>query len=137
VLEIGEQPVLLIDCGPETLGSYLSTYGALPEALFVTHAHFDHIGGLEGLFYRLATNEKPEVLLELFVPVPLIPVLQRRLADYPNLPAEGGSNFWGVYQLIPINKYMWYRDMSFRVFPVRHHEYQSAFGIALQGALFI
>ncbi len=136
VLEMDERPVLLIDCGPETLERYLMAYGELPAAMFVTHAHFDHIGGLEGLFYRLATTEPAEVLLKLFVPVPLVPVLQRRLADYPNLLAEGGSNFWDVFQLIPVNEGMWYRDMRFDLFPVRHHEYQSAFGIALQGAFF-
>jgi ribonuclease BN (tRNA processing enzyme) len=134
-LEIAGQPSLLIDCGPGTLESCLITYAEPPKAMFVTHAHFDHIGGLEGLFYRLATMEQPEGLLKLFVPVPLIPVLQRRLADYPNLLAEGGSNFWDVFQPTPVNDGMWHRDLYFSVFPVRHHEYQCAFGIALRGAL--
>jgi ribonuclease BN (tRNA processing enzyme) len=136
VLEFGERPRLLIDCGPDTLESYLSTYGEVPNALFITHAHFDHIGGLEGLFYRLATSGQHQALLKLFVPVALIPVLQRRLADYPNLLAEGGSNFWDVFQLIPVTESIWYRHLSFDVFPVRHHSYQSAFGIALRGAFF-
>ena len=136
VLELGNEPCLLVDCGPETLESYLAAYDELPRALFITHAHFDHIGGLEGLFYRLATTEAAENLVRMFVPVPLIPVLQRRLADYPNLLAEGGSNFWDVFQMIPVSEQVWYRDLHFSVFPVRHHEHMGAFGIALQGVFF-
>jgi ribonuclease BN (tRNA processing enzyme) len=133
VLERGDQPLLLVDCGPGTLDSYLSTYGELPPALFITHAHLDHIGGLEGLFYRLATAADPPLPTKLFVPVTLIPVLQRRLADYPNLLAEGGVNFWDVFQLIPVSEHFWYEQLSFTVFPARHHEYLSAFGFALEG----
>ena len=136
VLELGDEPWLLIDCGPGTLETYLTTYRELPRALFVTHAHLDHIGGLEGLFYRLATAQQPEKLVKMFVPVPLLPVLQRRLADYPNLLAEGGSNFWDVFQLIPVSEGMWYRDLCFNVFPVRHHAHMCAFGIALPGLFF-
>ena len=135
VLEVGDEPRLLFDCGPGTLDAYLACYDAPPQALFITHAHFDHIGGLEGLYYRLATAAatEPRKLVRLFVPVPLIPVLQRRLADYPNLLAEGGSNFWDVFQLIPVSESFWHADWQFTVFPVRHHEYLSAFGLALQG----
>lgn len=133
VLEHARAPWLLVDCGPATLEGYLGHYGELPRALFITHAHLDHIGGLEGLYYRLATASAPHAPVKLFVPVPLIPVLQRRLADYPNLLAEGGSNFWDVFQLIPVSEAFWYRDLSFTVFPVRHHEHLSAFGLALQG----
>lgn len=133
VLERGGEPWLLIDCGPDTLDAHLATYGRLPPALFITHAHMDHVGGLEGLFYRLATAPERAAPLPMFVPVWLIPVLQRRLADYPNLLAEGGSNFWDVFQLVPVSDGFWYRDLRFTVFPVRHHEFLSAFGIALPG----
>ncbi|MEA3639058.1 MAG: MBL fold metallo-hydrolase [Lamprobacter sp.] len=34
------------------LETHLETYSAPPSALFITHAHFDHIGSLEGLYYR-------------------------------------------------------------------------------------
>ncbi|MGB5832483.1 MAG: MBL fold metallo-hydrolase [Thiohalocapsa sp.] len=133
VLEADDDPWLLLDCGPRTLESYLVHYQVLPEALFITHAHFDHIGGLEGLYYRLATAADASASVRMYVPVPLIPVLQRRLADYPNLLAEGGSNFWDVFQLIPVSENFWHRDWQFTVFPVRHHEHLSAFGLSLEG----
>ena len=133
VFEADDGPVLLIDCGPSTLDAYLAHYGELPRSLFITHAHLDHIGGLEGLFYRLATAPEPAAPVRLFVPVPLIAVLQRRLADYPNLLAEGGSNFWDVFQLIPVSEGFWLADLRFSVFPARHHEYLTAFGLALEG----
>lgn len=133
VLEAGGEPCLLIDCGPETVAAYLATYGELPRALFITHAHLDHVGGLENLFYRLATAEPKAVPPRLYVPVPLLSVLQRRLADYPNLLAEGGWNFWDAFQLVPVSERFWHRDLLFSVFPVRHHEHLAAFGLALEG----
>ena len=133
VLEVGGEPLLLIDCGPATLDTYLAAYGRLPPALFITHPHLDHIGGLEGLYYKLATRASPAPPVKLYVPVSLIPTLQRRLADYPNLLAEGGSNFWDVFQLVPVSERFWHGEMAFSVFPARHHEYLSAFGLALEG----
>jgi ribonuclease BN (tRNA processing enzyme) len=133
VLEAGERPCLLIDCGPDTVDAYLNRYGELPEAVFITHPHLDHIGGLEGLFYRLATRPPRGAAPRLFIPVALLPILQRRLADYPNLLAEGGCNFWDVFQLVPISEHFWYRDLLFTVYPVRHHEHLAAFGLALEG----
>ena len=133
VLERGEAPWLLIDCGPDTLPAYVETYGGLPTAIFITHAHLDHIGGLEALFYRLATAPSPVEPPRLLIPVELVAVLQRRLADYPNLLAEGGCNFWDVFHPIPVSERFWHRDLLFSVFPVRHHEHLAAFGLALEG----
>ncbi len=132
VLERNDDPWLLIDCGPDILPAYLATYDCLPEAIFITHGHMDHIGGLEALFYRLATLDSGGSS-RLYVPVFLVPLLQRRLADYPNLLAEGGCNFWDVFHLIPVSGGFWHRDLRFTVFPVRHHEYLGAFGLALEG----
>jgi ribonuclease BN (tRNA processing enzyme) len=133
VLEADHEPWLLIDCGPDTLSAYMDVYGKLPEAIFITHPHLDHIGGLEGLFYRLATGGRDFAAPKLFVPVPLLQVMQRRLADFPNMLAEGGSNFWDPFRLIPVSERFWHRDLLFSVFPVRHHEYLAAFGLVLEG----
>lgn len=135
VLEAAGTPLLLIDCGPATLDAFEGAYGRLPPAIFITHAHLDHIGGLEGLYYRLATAPSASPV-KLYVPTPLVAVLQSRLAVYPNLLAEGGSNFWDVFHLVPVSERFWHRDLSFTTFPVRHHEYLGAFGLALEGVFF-
>ena len=51
VLERDGMPQLLIDCGQEALTAYLARYGEAPQAIFITHLHLDHVGGLERLFY--------------------------------------------------------------------------------------
>jgi ribonuclease BN (tRNA processing enzyme) len=133
VLERSDQPLLLIDCGPDTLARFRQIYGEQePPALFLTHTHFDHIGGLESWFYRLMTGDEFSPS-KLFVPIGVLPSLQRRVADYPNLLAEGGANFWDAFQLIPVSERFWWNQMLFDVFPVRHHEHGTAFGLSLQG----
>jgi ribonuclease BN (tRNA processing enzyme) len=134
VLEKSGTPLLLIDCGPDSLSRFRQFYGDIePPALFITHCHFDHIGGLESWFYRLMTGRR-SLTPRLYVPVKLLPILQRRIADYPNMLAEGGSNFWDAFQLIPVSERFWLNHLLFDAFPVRHHEHDTAFGIALQGS---
>ena len=43
VIERAGAPLLMIDCGQEALSAYCAQYQAWPDALFLTHAHFDHI----------------------------------------------------------------------------------------------
>lgn len=136
VLEKDHQPLLLIDCGQDTLSRYLHAYQNLPTAIFITHAHLDHIGGLENLFYKAHFNTKVSEKIKIFVPIKLVEVLHRRIADYPNILAEGGVNFWDCFQLIPVSESFWLRELNFTVFAVRHHEYMSAYGIGLGGLFF-
>lgn len=134
VLEHNGQPLLLLDCGADTLPRYAQAYPdtPLPQAVFITHAHLDHIGGLENLFYRAYFVPNGD-LIRLYVPVRLLETLQRRLADYPSILAEGGANYWDAFQLIPVSEQFWHKNLRFSVFPVRHHDYGSAYGIALAG----
>ena len=134
VLEDAEgRPLLLIDCGPTVLPAFLSAYGRLPDALFVTHTHLDHVGGLENLFYRLACEAPEGPPSRLYLPALLVPRLHQQLADDPFKLAEGGVNFWDRFQLIPVGDQFWHGGLSFDVFAVNHHGYRAAYGIGLAG----
>lgn len=124
-------PLLLIDCGPSVLSAFAGRYGSLPKAIFITHLHFDHVGGLENLFFRLASRAEQASLVRLFVPVPIVDRLHQRLADDACQLAEGGVNFWDFFQLIPVGGQFWLGGRLFDVFEVSHHAYRSAFGLAL------
>lgn len=132
VLEQDGQPLLLIDVGPGVLDRYHARYGSLPAAMFLTHPHIDHIGDFEHWFYRLAFVHA--ALPRLYVPVPLVRWLHKRVAAFPNWVAEGGRNFWDVFHLIPVDEHFWHAGWRFEVFPARHHAPDAAFGLALAGA---
>lgn len=133
VLERDAAPLLLIDVGIGALDRFRDVYGAAPQAAFITHTHLDHIGDLEAWFYRLAFIADA-TLPRLYVPATVVPLLQRRIADFPNWVAEGGRNFWDVFQLIPVSDAFWHAGLRFAVFPVRHHAPETAFGLSLPGS---
>lgn len=134
VLERAGEPVLLIDAGIGVLDRYQDVYAAGPTAAFVTHTHLDHVGDLESWFYRLAFPVGAPSLPRLYVPATVVPLLQRRIADFPNWVAEGGRNFWDVFQLIPVSDNFWHAGLRFVVFPARHHAPESAYGLSLPGS---
>ncbi len=132
VVELKDKPELLIDCGPETVDRFATTYQRMPDAIFITHPHFDHIGGLETLFYRLATQCASPSLVRLFVPATVIPLLCRKLISDRMLLAEGGRNFFDCFQLIPVTTGFWHSDRWYDVFEVRHHHPGFAYGLCLR-----
>ncbi|GAB3791264.1 MBL fold metallo-hydrolase [Dyella agri] len=134
VLERDGVPVLLVDCGPDTLARYLDVYGALPPALYITHTHMDHVAGLEGLFIKLWFDEHLRGTTRLFTHAALLPWLQARVADYPGVLAEGGVNFWEAFRLVPCTRGFWLDGLWFDVFATRHHRPNTSFGIALPGS---
>lgn len=134
VIEHDGQPLLMLDCGAEALEAFLDEYGRLPEALFITHVHMDHVGGLERLFYA-AWFSAARGRIRLYVPVGVLPHLQARVAEYPNPLAEGGANFWDAFQLVPVTRGFWHGGWWFEVFPVRHHRPDTAFGLRLRGSV--
>ncbi len=135
VLERDGKPVLLIDCGPGTLENYLRCYGALPPAVFITHAHMDHVAGLERLFYTAWFDAARCGSVKLFMHANLVPILQGRVADYPNAVAEGGANFWEGFKLVPSSRGFWLDGWWFDVFATRHHAPGTSFGVVLRGCI--
>ena len=133
VLERDGRPLLMIDCGPGALEHYLRRYGALPPAVFVTHAHMDHVAGLERLFYAAWFDTALRGSVKLFMHANLVPVLQSRVADYPNAVAEGGANFWESFRLVALSRGFWLDGWWFDVFATRHHASGTSFGVALRG----
>jgi ribonuclease BN (tRNA processing enzyme) len=127
-------PDLMIDCGPQALERYLERFDEPPRALFITHTHLDHVGGMERLFGLVNWNQALRGRVRLYVPAPVVPSLQRRVADYPEVAAEGGVNFWDAFQLVPVSASFWHAGLRFEVFAVRHHAPDSAFGLALRGS---
>ena len=133
VMERDGEPVLLIDCGPDTLDRYIAAYGAPPRAVFITHTHMDHVAGLERLFFKLWFDERLRGHTKFFVHAALLPWLQMRVADYPGALAEGGVNYWEAFRLLPCTRGFWLDGLWFDVFATRHHVPGTSYGIALAG----
>ncbi|KFN41258.1 MBL fold metallo-hydrolase [Arenimonas oryziterrae] len=134
VVECDERPLLMIDCGQEALTAYLAHYERAPEAVFITHVHMDHVAGLERLFYKIYFDPALRGKVRLYVPATVVPHLQSRLAEYPGVIAEGGANWWDGFQLIPVTRGFWHEQRWYDVFPVRHHQPETAFALRLPGA---
>ena len=134
-IERNGAPWLTIDCGGEGLTAYQHAYAGMPMALFMTHAHMDHIGGFERLFVDSWFDQRRRGQVRLYVPVTLLPLLHQRVASYPNALAEGGVNFWDAFRVIPVSDHFWHDGVRLEVFPVRHHWPDTAFGVRLRGSL--
>jgi ribonuclease BN (tRNA processing enzyme) len=135
VIERDGAPELMIDCGQEALTAFQAAYGAMPDALFITHVHMDHVAGLERLFFATYFDPARRGKLRLYVPVGVVPHLQSRVADYPGVVAEGDANWWDAFQLVPVSRGFWHHGQWYDVFPVRHHLPDTAFGLRLPGSV--
>jgi ribonuclease BN (tRNA processing enzyme) len=135
VIERDGEPLLMIDCGQEALTAFLADYGRPPTAVFITHVHMDHVAGLERLFFSVYFDPALCGRLRLYVPVGVLPHLQSRLAEYPGVVSEGGANWWDGFQLVPVTRGFWHRGRQYQVFPVRHHDPGTAFGLRLPGSV--
>lgn len=135
VIERDGAPLLMIDCGPEALSAYLARYGETPQAIYLTHTHMDHVGGLERLFYKVYFDTNRRGRVRLYAHAALVPLLQARVADYPEVLAEGGANFWDAFMLVPLSRGFWCDGLWFDVFATRHHAPGTSFGLSLAGSV--
>lgn len=135
VIERDGEPQLMIDCGQEALAAFEHTHGRMPDAVFITHVHMDHVAGLERLFFATYFDPARRGRVRLYVPVTVLPHLQSRLADYPGVVAEGNANWWDAFQLVPVSRGFWHGGQWYDVFPVRHHLPGTAFGLRLPGSV--
>lgn len=134
-IERDGRPWLTIDCGAEGLTAYLAHYGEAPRALFITHTHLDHVAGFERLFVSTYFDASRRGRVRVYVPASVVPLLHRRVGDYPNALAEGGVNFWDAFQVIPVGDSFWHDGLRLEVFPTRHHWPDTAYGLRLRGSM--
>ena len=73
-------------------------------------------------------------MIKIYCHAKLVPILQMRLAEFPGLLAEGGVNFWDVFQLIPVNEGFVHNGLHFDVFANRHHHPGFSYGLMLSGS---
>lgn len=134
-IERDGKPWLTVDCGVEGLAAHTAQYGAIPDALFITHTHLDHVGGFEKLFVSAFFDPARRGRVRAYVPATVVPLLHKRVAEYPNVLAEGGANFWDAFQLIAVGEHFWHDGVRLESFAVRHHWPQTAFGLRLPGSV--
>ena len=129
LLEYQQKPWLLIDCGHDTLQRFQSHTGLdLPEFVFITHLHFDHIAGLEQLFFQ---SFRHKTLPVVYVPVALVEKLTQILS-HTGL-AEGGINLWQQLRVVPVLETFWHQGQKLHCYPVRHHQPGSAYCLHVPG----
>lgn len=133
VIEQQDKPWLMIDCGADALVRYLQyADGQLPSHVFITHLHFDHIGGIEQLYFQTLIRQ-PAVKPTLYVPAQLVHDLTQIMR---NTDKGDQNNIWSVLRIVPVLENFWHNDIALSAIPVRHHLPNSTFGLHLPGVFF-
>lgn len=124
-----DKPSLLIDIGGNTYHRLMAT-GELPSGVYLTHSHFDHISGMEMLFYKEYFDFSEKI--KVYCHYDLVPLVSKKLL-YINQIAEGGANFWDAFHLVPVDDHFYHDGVKYIVFENRHHAPKSSYGLACEG----
>ncbi|MFL0809765.1 MAG: MBL fold metallo-hydrolase [Agarilytica sp.] len=135
VIEVGGK-TLLIDCGPGTTAAFFKHYAKLPDAIFITHCHLDHVGDFENMFVKCWFHQPNKHRPRVFISSEIIPLFNKRVGYYPAVLAEGGVNFWDAFQLVACEDYFIFENLRFNLLEVRHHAPKSAYGLLLKEQFF-
>lgn len=133
----GVMKKLLIDCGrttPDDLYQLGYTWDDL-DAIFITHLHGDHVGGLEeaGFFGRYAINKKPHLIFP-------HPKLKTDLWDkvlkgtMMNGDLERPMNFEDYFTCDAVeseDEMFFYNGVMFSVFPTQHIKNKKSYGLII------
>lgn len=98
----GRNEALLIDTGlgVSDLGSVVKELTTLPVMTAITHAHWDHMGGL-GSFSNIAVHKAEETWISGSFPIPL-QVVKKNLTLYPcEFPKSFSLDEYQIFQGIP------------------------------------
>lgn len=133
VLEHNDK-TLCIDYGFLTAGTFSEQYRRLPDAVFITHCHMDHAGGLEALFYQAKIQGADPI--KIYVPVNIIKRLHEIFAANDDPWANEAVNFWEAFHLIPVSDSFFWEGLRFNVYGVRHHSPLTAYCLHLPGRFF-
>jgi phosphoribosyl 1,2-cyclic phosphodiesterase len=131
VVSINEDALLAIDFGYTAYHAFKERYKKLPDAIYLTHVHLDHIGGLQSLFYDAHfSNNKP---IKIFIHHSQISALHSIMGSLENIVAESSVNFYDAFQLTPVSDTFWFSQHKFNVFEARHHSARFSHGLSLSG----
>lgn len=130
VLEVNHQH-LCIDFGKDAYHRFKNEYQKVPDAIYITHCHLDHIAGIESLFYDICINQAPAP--KLFLSYHIIPLFVQRMHLGCSPLAEGGTNFFDMFQIIPVIDKFYFSGIHFEIFEARHHQPQFCFGLHCPG----
>lgn len=131
VITLKNNKRMAIDFGFTAYPAFKNRFGCLPDAVYLTHIHLDHIGGLQSLFYDAYFNKKEPI--KIFLHYKQIASFHNIMGRVENIVAGAAANFYDAFQLIPVSDEFWFENVQFTVFEGRHHAPQFSHGISVKG----
>lgn len=131
VITLANNKKMVIDFGFTAYRAYKNKFKSLPDAVYITHTHLDHIGGLQSLYYdALFTKKDP---IKLFIHYRQVGMLHNIMGRLENTVAGHAVNFYDAFQLTPVSDEFWFENTKFSVFEARHHAPHFSHGISVKG----